>query len=246
MKNWISVVFCLFSLSAMAQFRVIQNSTNLSVQLPPEFAGADISLESCSNLVGAAWTTVLQTNAAFGGELPLGAVILPDLAAGGGSSTNSGGGGVPPLPTVRLTGSTDAGTVGSAAVFYRASANTLLDSDGDGLDNLREYEIGTDYLLRDTSGDGLPDGWLVQHGLAPLAFHTLGDADGDGFTNQEELLNGTDPDSADTNSVTGAVATVRFYYDEDDRLTDCCCRSGAAQKTVFTASHNMSEEIAAR
>ena len=194
MRTWMFIVCCLSSMTATAQFRMVQNSTNLSVNLPDEFAGADLTLESCSNLTDAAWTTVLQTNAAAGGEQPLGAVMLPDLPVGG-SSTNSGGGGAPPIP--------DSGSSGSAvvaphsvAVFYRASASTSLDSDQDGLNNIREYELGTDYRLADSDSDGLDDAWELLYSLDPLVMNGDDDSDGDGLSNVQEYQLGTSPSSS--------------------------------------------------
>ena len=70
----------------------------------------------------------------------------------------------------------------------------------------------TDPLNADTDGDGLPDGWEVNHGLDPLdngvySFRTGGpgnidngpdgDPDGDGLDNATELANGTHPNQRD-------------------------------------------------
>ena len=74
----------------------------------------------------------------------------------------------------------------------------------------------------------------------------LGDADNDGFSNLEEQLNDTDPGSVNSGGNTGTVATIRYYYDEDDRLTDFYSDSEVAQKTILTASHNISEEVSAK
>ena len=84
-------------------------------------------------------------------------------------------------------------------------------------DGLDVIWLETDPRLFSTSGDGLPDGWKVQHGLDPwddgvpghYNLHTgklittnvngpNGDPDGDGFTNMQEYLNGTDPQVANT------------------------------------------------
>ena len=81
----------------------------------------------------------------------------------------------------------------------------------DGLDIIW---LETDPRRNSTSGDGLPDGWKIQHGLDPFDdgaigdynLHTgqvitntnngpNGDPDGDGVTNFQEFLNGTDPNS---------------------------------------------------
>ena len=48
-------------------------------------------------------------------------------------------------------------------------SSEALDSDLDGLaDTLEETQFGTDPLDPDTDGDGMSDGWEVEHGLNPL------------------------------------------------------------------------------
>ncbi|MBN2703823.1 MAG: hypothetical protein JXR23_06390 [Pontiellaceae bacterium] len=122
-----------------------------------------------------------------------------------------------------------------------------IDTDFDGISDGREiYVLLTDPVLSDTSGDGLLDGWLVLYGLDPLSFNALDDSDNDGFSNLEEQEKGTDPTQADSSGDTGTVATIRYYYDEDDRLTDFFCGTEVAQKTILTAAHNISEEISTR
>jgi alpha-tubulin suppressor-like RCC1 family protein len=69
----------------------------------------------------------------------------------------------------------------------------LADTDGDGLVNWRERELGTNPLSADTDGDGLNDSWEVTYGFNPLVADPPGDPDGDGFTNVQESQNGTDP-----------------------------------------------------
>ena len=54
--------------------------------------------------------------------------------------------------------------------------------------------MGTNPLVADTDGDGLPDGQELNIGSSPL----LVDTDSDGFTDPEEVSMGTDPASADT------------------------------------------------
>jgi len=81
-------------------------------------------------------------------------------------------------------------------------AFTLLDapadSDGDGLTDAEEADIGTDPLNPDTDGDGLLDGEEVNNQdylLDPLN----PDTDGDGWDDFEEVINqGTDPTNVDT------------------------------------------------
>jgi hypothetical protein len=80
----------------------------------------------------------------------------------------------------------------------------------------------------DQDGDGLPDDWEAEHGLAVNNAHgsdgALGDADGDGLTNVEEFEAGTlpnDPDSRVTLHIAGGtpLLRVRFRQERDRRYT---------------------------
>jgi len=72
------------------------------------------------------------------------------------------------------------------------------DYDGDGLTNAREAVLGTNPFDADTDGDGMPDGWEVDHRLDPLTDDSLLDWDGDGLDNGTEYTLGTSPDIWDT------------------------------------------------
>ncbi len=83
------------------------------------------------------------------------------------------------------------------------------DSDGDGLPDSVEKQIGTDADEKDTDGERLSDYTeFVVLGLDPLSEDTDGDGvkdgkedfDGDGMTNAEEEKNGTSPFFADTDA----------------------------------------------
>ena len=75
----------------------------------------------------------------------------------------------------------------------------LADTDGDGLEDDDEFEVGTDPMAPDTDGDGLPDGWEHGHGLDPLnPADGPVDSDGDGLSNVEEYFNETTPGNPDT------------------------------------------------
>lgn len=71
------------------------------------------------------------------------------------------------------------------------------DFDSDGLNNLMEYDLGTDPSNRDTDDDGLEDGWEIRYAFDPLIPSgddgPLGDPDNDGFDNLAEQTAGTDP-----------------------------------------------------
>lgn len=70
-----------------------------------------------------------------------------------------------------------------------------LDTDGDGLTDVRELEIGTDPNVADTDGDGLNDGEEVDvHGTNPFQI----DSDGDGLIDSDEVILGLDPFVVDT------------------------------------------------
>ncbi|HYF34487.1 MAG TPA: hypothetical protein VD994_04285, partial [Prosthecobacter sp.] len=73
------------------------------------------------------------------------------------------------------------------------TADTSLDSDGDGLTILQEHIMGTRPDLIDSNGDGYKDGFGY-----PLISSTNNDHDADGLTNAQEILAGTDPFTADT------------------------------------------------
>jgi len=72
------------------------------------------------------------------------------------------------------------------------------DSDGDGLQDEEEEDIGTDPNNPDTDYDGMPDGWEVKYGLDPVFDDALEDLDGDEYTNIEEYNNHTDPSDPDS------------------------------------------------
>ena len=85
------------------------------------------------------------------------------------------------------------------------------DADGDGLYDGRERIVyRTDPLRPDTDGDGLSDGAEVVVATSPL----LRDTDGDGYPDDEEIAASMNPLVANP----GASGTIRYVYDDDDRL----------------------------
>ncbi|MEY2851955.1 MAG: hypothetical protein RL549_654, partial [Verrucomicrobiota bacterium] len=69
-----------------------------------------------------------------------------------------------------------------------------LDTDGDGLTDYEEGQLGTNPGLADTDGDGISDSAEVAAGTSPL----LADTDGDGSSDAAEVAAGTNPNKADT------------------------------------------------
>src|SRR5882724_2120448 len=80
----------------------------------------------------------------------------------------------------------------AVTAYYQAKYG-MLDSDGDGLVDWKEIEIGTDPHNADTDRDGIPDAWEFNQGTNPLANDAAADPDGDGFTNLQEYQNNTNP-----------------------------------------------------
>ncbi len=181
---------------------------NVSVHVFPSAPTITIP-PALSNFIPAGETFTLQF--AVGGLLPIqlqwrynntningatnSALILTNVGAG-----NSG--------FYSLYATNSFGSVTSAPVYLQVvSANG--DEDGDGVDNITEFRIGTridhadtdgdglsDYdelfvfgtnpLEKDTDGDGMPDGWEVQNGLNPRINDANDDADFDGLSNSQE------------------------------------------------------------
>ncbi len=65
----------------------------------------------------------------------------------------------------------------------------LADTDGDGIDDLDEVDAGTDPTMEDSDEDGLLDGEEADYGTNPLE----SDSDGDGWSDGDEVAEGTNP-----------------------------------------------------
>lgn len=70
------------------------------------------------------------------------------------------------------------------------------DKDGDGLNNLEEYLMGTSLFHADTDGDNISDFEEIALGTDA----SMPDTDGDGLIDGEEVLRGTDPLSSDSDN----------------------------------------------
>ena len=96
-----------------------------------------------------------------------------------------------------------------------------VDSDGDGLSDLLEAELGTDPLGTDSDADGLADGTEVNtYNTSP----TNADTDGDGANDRFEINNGTDPtdpaSKPEVTAVEGLLGYWRFEEGDGDAVTD--------------------------
>ncbi len=111
-----------------------------------------------------------------------------------------------------------------------SAALAAADTDGDGLTNLQEYQLGTNPRLADTDGDGLSDGAEVALGTDPLNPDTdgdglsdgaevsglipsnpkLADSNGNGVSDLDEIALGRDPNYNPTNSPT-FIGYIPYY-----------------------------------
>ena len=92
---------------------------------------------------------------------------------------------------------------------------------------------GTSPFLADTDGDGLLDGEEFAH--TPPLDPLTADSDGDGYLDGEEAVWGMNPLSPDG----GAGTTIRYVYDEDDRLAAVCSGAeGTASVSAFSPAGN--------
>ena len=166
------------------------------VAIAPSTAGVALSIEMpvggvTGNALDLFCTTNLQAAWSLLGEVPVGAYV-PTTEVFVASAE------MPGAPAAMLP-----------AAFFLAGTHD--DVDGDGLYDGRELRLyGTDPLRPDTDGDGLSDGYEIAAGTAPLCR----DTDGDGYPDDEEIAASTNPLSPNP----GAAATIRYFYDDDDRL----------------------------
>ena len=88
----------------------------------------------------------------------------------------------------------------TGATVQQVNCPGSADTDGDGLTDAQEQQLGTDPNNPDTDADGLTDGDEQNvHGTNPL----VADTDGDGSTDGEEIAQGTDPLDASSTPVNG-------------------------------------------
>ncbi len=103
------------------------------------------------------------------------------------------------------------------------------DTDGDGLNDCEEFEIGTDPELVDTDGDGIPDGVEFRVGMDPLRDDTREDLDFDGIRNLDEVLQFSSPTLADTRASQAFTIQTTTTQTSVDPVTKSVCYSFQVQ-----------------
>ena len=93
-----------------------------------------------------------------------------------------------------------------------------VDTDGDGLSDGKEFELGTDFLDNDTDNDGLNDSYEIDLGTDPFDR----DTDGDSLNDSYEIDLGTDPSDRDTDgdSLNDELEVRLHRTDPGDNDTD--------------------------
>ena len=122
-------------------------------------------------------------------------------------------------------------------VFFIATRG-IPDSDGDGIpDDVESRILGTDPAKKDSSGDGLTD-WekVYRYELNPGRKDTAED----GISDAEKMQRGLDPRvPASEEEKAQARRSIRYYYDEDDRLTGTWYGAdGEASTTALSPAGN--------
>jgi hypothetical protein len=128
----------------------------------------------------------------------------PDTDDGGvkdGAEVNGGTDPLKPSDDSAVTATTAASTTTTAPAATSTTVASGVDTDGDGLTDVKEAEIGTDPKNPDTDGDGLNDGREV---LVLGTSALRADTDGDGVSDGREVDRGTNP------LVKGAVSELAF------------------------------------
>ena len=142
--------------------------------------------------------------------------------------------------SLQSSGTTAAGvhSVSNQMFVMATFSETALDSDGDGIpDVMEEMVYGTNPNKADSSGDGISD-WekVYRYSLNPRVQDTAGD----GISDDEKIASGTDPRVPLTAEQKAAASrSIRYTYDDDDRLTGTFFGLGGASiKTELTPAGN--------
>lgn len=88
-------------------------------------------------------------------------------------------------------------------------ADALLDLDHDGLNALEEFRAGTDPRKPDSDGDGITDGDEINCTRGFCTNPLVADTDGDGIRDGTELATGSDPTNAASYNLAAALRSLR-------------------------------------
>ena len=142
-------------------------------------------------------------------------------------------------------GTSTAGVSSKGNAFFVTLNTDMTDSDGDGIPNALETNVyKTDPHASDTSGGGISD-WekIFHYGLDPKTH----DTDGDGISDEEEILAGTDPFvAAPPQEQERNGKTIRYFYDDDDRLIGTYIGNGGEKSTTVLSPAGNPLEISER
>ena len=114
------------------------------------------------------------------------------------------------------------------------------DTDGDGLCDAQEVDVGTDPDVADSDGDGISDGDEARAGTDPLD----PDTDGDGIPDGVEPTVGTDPTTADEACV-GTVAQAQVGVPAPADIIVAIDSSGSMQGEIDAVEQNVNVNFAA-
>ena len=145
--------------------------------------------------------------------------------------------------SLQAAGTTAAGahSVSNQLFMMATFSDVSCDSDGDGIPDVVEEKVyGTNPYKADSSGDGLSD-WekSYRYDLNPR----VRDTSKDGIDDDEKIASGADPRVAvSVAEQQKAKMSIRYYYDDDDRLTGTWFGTGGGStKTTLTTAGNPSE-----
>jgi chitodextrinase len=158
-------------------------------------AAVDVGFGSNTQNTMGAWTFTGHASAATYVDDVLAAFANPvftDADKDGMSDTWETAHGLSPALNDRA-GDLDGDGVNNITEFLMGTDPNNADSDGDGLTDSQEITAGTNPALADTDGDGMPDGWELSQGFNPFLADGALDADSDGRTNAQEFADRSDP-----------------------------------------------------
>lgn len=118
------------------------------------------------------------------------------------------------------------------------------DSDGDGLSNKKEIELGTDPVFEDTDDDGLSDGEEVNtYNTNPLK----ADTDDDGINDGDEISMGLDPLNPNTYGIPDKEYTFNVTLSEDsEAMSEINADNDYKLSIEITAAGNVEKNIDVR